>query len=130
MKNETIDKLSLELTAAREQYHAIVNTAPAPDVEVVSFKIHKLMNEIAAARAEGAEPCPTCENPPIGIKHDDKVAMAYEVGCAHCRDHRAVARTREEAVEKWNAGEYTDHQGNPLMPKDNPEAGVQFPGAE
>jgi hypothetical protein len=106
------------LDAARARYHEIVNTAPAPEVQAVSAKIHELMDQNAHGMAEGAQKCPTCGNLPIGIKHDDKVAMAYEVGCAHCPDHRAVARTREEAIAKFNAGQYTDHQGN--LPSTDP----------
>lgn len=75
----------------------------------------------------GAEPCKDCGNVPHGMALPRAVAGlgtfdVYVVGCLVCRDHRAMGKTPEEAVEKWNAGDYMAPSVQVTQPANAPEA--------
>lgn len=76
----------------------------------LSDQIKALREQLSAMICNGAVPCPDCGNMPHGMKQPLKVGneifTVFEVGCVVCSDHRARGLTREEAVQKWNAGEY------------------------
>jgi hypothetical protein len=82
-------------------------------------------SEASKQITEGASDCKDCGNPPLGIVQPRHIAgigatEIYEVGCIVCRDHRALAPTREEAVRKWNAREFLAPP--PAQPESAPAA--------
>jgi hypothetical protein len=94
-----------DLKAARAAYHEKANTLTPPQIAVESAKFQERLRDISETIAEGAKKCPDCGNPPHGMFHDG-TPNAFEIGCIHCRDHRVREALPEDAVEKWNKGEY------------------------
>src|SRR6266481_8387765 len=93
------------LKSAQAEYHAKGNTLTPPQIQKERVKFEALQKSIADTITAGAKNCPDCDNPPHGIFHDG-TANAFEIGCIHCRDHRVREALPEDAVEKWNAGQY------------------------
>lgn len=99
-----------DLAAARADYEKGVQTLPAPKVQALAAQVKDLKQELNDWIIEGAKPCADCGNLPIGLIQSANTGKMvfeyYEVGCANCRDHRAQAQTREEAVDAWNQGKF------------------------
>jgi len=93
------------LKAAQAEYHEKANKLTPPQIQDERVKFEKLQKDIADTITDGANECPDCGNLPHGIFHDG-TPNAFEVGCIHCRDHRVREALPEDAVDKWNAGEY------------------------
>lgn len=97
----TEDEIKADLVTAIETYN---ESLTKEDADVVV----QLRQELIEAYTEGATPCEDCGNMPIGIKQPvaagSVVLSYYEIGCVVCRDHKAKAQTREEAVDNWNNG--------------------------
>lgn len=73
-------------------------------------EIKALQQELIEAITEGALPCEDCGNPPIGLTQQGAISNMvftyYEIGCSVCKDKRAQAQTREDAVSNWNNNNY------------------------
>jgi hypothetical protein len=101
------------IAEARERYHAIVETAPAPQVRAASAAVKEAQAALAAAIVEGAAPCsgPSCNGAtPHGMEQEysvkNTIKYGYEIGCTLCTDHRAFGATHTECLEAWNAQQY------------------------
>ena len=102
-------ELERELTALREEYHEISQTATAPDLAAKSDVIKAKMQEIGSVLVKGANPCGECGQVPIGVKRRPGV---FEIGCPACTNPeslsvpadnlRSQGETVEEAADNWN----------------------------
>jgi len=110
-------ELQNEIARLREDYHAKSQNPDTAHSELsaLSGMIVMLNKELSAELAAGAKPCPGCDTPPMGMDREH----CFEVGCANCksqlidvngvtmrRSYSAQGRTPEQAVARWNAGDY------------------------
>jgi hypothetical protein len=90
---------------------------PLAEAQQLSRTVKKLQEEFSATIADGAQPCPKCNQPANGMKvRTETIAKMpvsiYEVGCPGvCKDEngnqlRARAIAQEKAVENWNKGDF------------------------
>lgn len=106
------ETIRAELGDAQAEYNEAVRTKPQHEVLPLSRRITELRKELSGVLSEGANPCPDCGNPPIGLRHVHVVAatnrrvFTFEVGCVSCKDHRAQGSSIAESVAEWNAGKY------------------------
>lgn len=93
------------LTKARDEYHKKANTLTPPEIAKEVTKFKELNKAISDAITDGAQPCKDCKGEPTGIFHDG-TANPFEIGCLACANHRVREALPEDAVDKWNKGEY------------------------
>lgn len=124
MRTET--EVQTELLSMRTEYNALAHTAPAPTLQALSSKIRAAANELSAIYSEGANACPKCKAPvmgmlrtPAGMSGDRPTAAVYQVGCSGCkpeiidvdgtprrRSYCAFGGSPAEAVKNWNDGKF------------------------
>lgn len=100
MRTERI--IAIEIETKKAAYHEAAPTMTAAEQKAASDEIKGLQQELCDLLSEGAKPCPLTGDKPIGMKVGKGV---YEVGPI-TSNLRARGETAEEAVEKWNKGEY------------------------
>jgi hypothetical protein len=113
------------LKAARAEYHEKAAGMTMARVAEESAKIKKLNQAVQDIITDGANDCPDCVNRnkamtdeereaatpealscrPMGLFHEG-TPNPFEVGCPRCPNHRVREALPEDAVEKWNKGEY------------------------
>lgn len=105
-----------KLALAIEHYRSIVHTANNNEVKAASDVVKKLRADISALITTGAQVCPICKNPPLGIEHPrEKGGAEYEIGCLVCpafkHDDGTIRQPRvrggmipQHAVDAWNGG--------------------------
>lgn len=112
-----IKELQAEVEARLTHARAIDMIATRSEINEASFEVELAKEALASALTEGADPCPTCGEKPHGMLHEVSLRKqkmdCVEIGCTGCQDHRAQGFTREQAVERWNTGEY-------IPPSDGP----------
>lgn len=135
----SIKELRNAIAAAQKEY--LEADAKARDVQddlkAKSDKVkeaRKALNDFIIA---GAKPCPKCGAQPIGIEHQVRGGVTYEVGCPVCKpfveptgdkdgDGRPLHITRypsarggilpRHAVEAWNEGpSFWQTRGEPFV---------------
>lgn len=94
-----------KLQDAQAEYHERANKLSPAEILQEREKFKALRKEIHEIITEDAANCPDCGNAPVGVFHDG-TTKPFEVGCLHCRDHRVREVLAEDAVEKWNKGDY------------------------
>lgn len=111
-----INDLVTAISDARAAYQAVANTASAPEKYELSQKVKALQTELRERLAEGANPCPRCDSPAVGVIHETEHGRRYEVGCPVCSGAfvhkdgtKRLTRVKDalmpkHAVEAWNAG--------------------------
>lgn len=106
-------EIRAELESARAAYQAEANTAPAARAHELGGRVRALQAELAAALAEGAQPCAGCGSLPHGMLRSEasgRVPAIYEVGCLRCGTEGAPVAARgltpAAAVAAWNASEF------------------------
>jgi hypothetical protein len=108
-------EIKKELAALIAENHSKAQTAPAPEIRLITVKIKALQQELSDLYSDGANPCPVCKAAPIGMDR----TSCYEIGCTVCRpiavevdgvtkrqSFSAQGRTPLKAVENWNAGNF------------------------
>lgn len=93
------------IEAARAKYHEGAANMTMAEVAKETAKIKAMVKEVSDMITEGAEDCPDCGNPPVGLFHDG-TARPFEIGCVVDRNHRVRESLPEDAVERWNDGDY------------------------
>lgn len=108
-----LERLHAELQTARNAYAAGVSTKNRDELRVLSDAVVEASLAISRYIAEGAKDCPDGTRP-IGLlqPQQGKIPYAYEIGCPSCPSHdgvdfRVYGATREEAVNRFNAGKWT-----------------------
>lgn len=118
---ESIATIEQELETVQAAYHDARATKSRAESDAAADVVAATRAKLSAAIADGASPCPSCGEAPLGMRHplavkvgsEYKHGFRFEVGCRHCVDHRADASTfdvedqqatRDKAVAKWNAG--------------------------
>ena len=97
-----------ELGEASAAYHAVANTASAPEIRKHTERIRALQVELYQAIAAGANPCSRCGAQPIGLRHvhgsDSRGQVTwrhtFEIGCASCIDVKADVKDADGNVIK------------------------------
>lgn len=134
MRNE--NDILKERTDAAEAYARLAadSTSPVGNVEAAAVKVSALTKELQEYVAQGADDC-QCGNAPWGmLKTPAHMHMGvqmpniWEVGCVHCapvlverpdgqeidgknvkrRSYSARGTSPQEAVEKWNNGDWVE----------------------
>lgn len=118
--NKSINELKQELAVALQNARDAHDTATHHESQELSNVVVALQKAISDAICEGANPCPRCANPPIGIEQPNaRGGVEYEIGCgAGCEpfaDNNGTMRQcrvrggmmPKHTVEAWNAGPYT-----------------------
>jgi len=134
----SIKELRDAIAAAQKEY--LEADAKARDVQddlkAKSDKVkeaRKALNDFIIA---GAKPCPKCGAQPIGIEHQVRGGVTYEVGCPVCKPFAVPAGTNKygkplhvmcqpsarggilprHAVEAWNEGpSFWQTRGEPFV---------------
>lgn len=126
-KERTIDDINADVQAAVEAYADAVQSKPAHEADAFAKAIKDLRIEQSACISAGAKAC-DCGKEPMGMikspaYFDSGQGMErppiYEVGCIFCPQYlvdvdgekrrRSVAArgfSPEDAVAKWNAGDW------------------------
>lgn len=115
--SKIVVELRKKLQKKKAEYHAKGDAMTVAGAREASDEIDALTKTIAAAIADGAKPCPFCEQPVTGIEHQGKRegSFEYEVGCTACPafEHTDGTKRRPAArggvlprhtVELWNEG--------------------------
>jgi hypothetical protein len=110
-KELEIRQLQLDIDKHKAEYVAAMEThGPGALARNASGRMKSLQGKLSDTVAEGGKPCPGCDLPPMGMVQP----RGYELGCSgSCKDRRAVAGSREEAVEKWNGESYLPPKAAP-----------------
>lgn len=115
-RRPTLAELQARRDAALTRYRELSATVPADQTREAHNEVEALQKAVSDAIADGALPCPTCGQKPIGIEQPRPPAgVEYEVGCRNCglfihhdgsvRDYAARGGTLpRHAVEAWNEG--------------------------
>jgi hypothetical protein len=93
------------INKARTEYQEGRESMTVGDAGKAAAKIKEMVKEVSDTLTEGANPCPDCGNPPIGIFHDG-TPKPFEVGCLVDRNHRVRESLPEDAVDRWNKADY------------------------
>lgn len=111
---QTINSLREQIAALRAEYQEKAETATVPELRAIDVEVRALGAKLVDAVTVGANPCPSCGGAPHGMPQDftvgKQVFHGFEIGCTRdeCRDHHALGFTRDNAVERWNAGPTED----------------------
>ena len=118
---ETLERLHADLVTARKAYVDAVPVKNRDEVRVLADAVVDASRAISRYIVEGATDCPDGTRP-IGLlqPQQGKVPYAYEIGCPTCasengHDFRVYGATREEAVNRFNAGKWTPTRPKPIL---------------
>lgn len=107
--------LKNQIASAKKAYEAIVHEGTAAEVREASDAVRKAQKELSDVISHGADPCPTCGQPPMGMVQYTEGGPTFEVGCTNCgwfkhtdgtpRDHSGRGGVLpHHTVEAWNMG--------------------------
>lgn len=110
--------IQADIETAIAEYSAARETKSALEAETAGQIVKLLRQEFSSTIVEGANPCDSCGQEPIGIEQPlprPRGRVEYEVGCQWCPpvEHTdGTVRQRrvrcgplpKNAVEAWNAG--------------------------
>lgn len=112
MKHDMLP-LRKKIAQAKAAYLEAVKTQPAHICEALSATHRRFNQDLVDHLTEDANPCPSCGGKPHGMIHQRVVNTTpprpvemIEVGCTRCKDHRADGFSRDEAVSRWNTGDW------------------------
>jgi len=132
----TIEEIQSELNSALSAFHEKAMTAIATESQASSKTIRALRAELSAAYSKGADVCPACKTPPLGMLRSPAYTMnerlipaVYEVGCIRCppvlveidgkkrrQSYSAHADSPAGAVQRWNNQEWVTDSKIDLIP--------------
>jgi|SRR3954452_174542 hypothetical protein len=103
-----------DLEAVLAEYRKSAETASASRLRELSAAAKDLRQELSDAISEGAKDCPGCGKRPHGMRRTEatlRTPEVWEIGCLGCPPKNGVrfcarGATREQAIKKWNAGEF------------------------
>src|SRR5262245_12716425 len=103
----TYKEVLTEQRSALDAYVELAREADADDPKLVeaTAKLRDLARELSAAISSGANPCQTCDRPPLGMLKTPayfnggiEVPAVYEVGCIFCPPQLVVNEERGVAL--------------------------------
>lgn len=124
----TASEVTAERDALLADYHERAQSMTVGEAEAISAKIKTARATLAQIYAAGANLCPKCNRPPVGMlrrpQYTDRgqtIPDLFEVGCATCRPVLVMTNgnprrrlcaaqgpTPEQAVENWNAQKWVE----------------------
>ena len=111
---EQINAITDTINAKTKLYRDNYETGLRAELEALNREVLGLQQQRAAAIAEGCSLCPSCGEKPVGMVQKLVVSReevdGFEVGCAHCLDHRAKGVDLDSARAAWECGPSTPEQ--------------------
>lgn len=119
---KTVEKIQEDLNTQIADYRANAGKWTSKQIDASNEKVKTLQTELSDTIAGGAKPHDKCRTKPFGmirrvITENNFNFPIYEVGCLACPPEKkgnrrvsysAQGATPNEAVERWNKGEYLE----------------------